>query len=72
MYSSRGNVIIALLLGLGKADISEKSFRIFCMIIMAVEDEQAEREVNITVEFYHDGDTLMISSLGLFGCKHEI
>jgi hypothetical protein len=41
LYGSRGDIIITLLLDLGRSDISDKSFWIFCMIIIAVEDEQA-------------------------------
>lgn len=72
LYSSHGDIIITLLLDLGKSDISDKSFWIFCMIIIAVEDKQAEREAHVTVEFYHHDGTWVIRSPGLFGCEHEI
>jgi len=52
-----------LLLELGKSDISDKSFWMFCMIIIAVEDEQAEREAHVTVEFYHHDGTVVIRPL---------
>ena len=72
LYSSHGDRIVILLLDLGKSDISDKSFWIFCMIIIAVEDKQAEREAHVTVEFYHHDCTVVIRSPGLFGCEHEI
>jgi hypothetical protein len=72
LHSSHGDIITTLLLNLGKSDISDKSFCIFCMIIIAVEDEQAERETHISVEFYHHDGTVVIRSPGLFGCEHEI
>jgi len=42
------------------------------MIIVAVEDEQAELEAHVTIEFYHHDGTVMIRSPGLFGCEREI
>jgi len=72
LYSSHSDIITTLLLDLGESDISDKSFCIFCMIIIAVEDEQAEREAQVIVEFYRHDGTVVIRSPGLFGCEHEI
>ena len=71
VHQSR-DVIITLLLDLCMSDISDKSFTIFCMIIIVVEYEQPELEAHVTVEFYHHDRTVVIRSPGLFGCEHEI
>jgi hypothetical protein len=69
-YGGHGDIIVILLLDLGLSDISDKSFRLFCTIIIAVEDKQAEREAHVTLEFYDD--TVVIRSPDLFVCEHEI
>ena len=56
LVSSCRVTVITLLLDLGESDISNKSFRVFCMIIVSVEDRQAGREAHVTVECYHHDD----------------